>query len=201
MASQMGDLKDAIERQLPVYLSDQEQYNLIKNINCQYPNTDYYSYEDRSDILQGDGWTALEIINFYKPGEKKEISAIILSNTCDISPENQRIVPANIIFAPVLRVAEYYKKLANLTQDTQKIDSYFASIKNQSVSNRFYLPHSSALESDFVAILDDIHSMPAKFYLEKSERKLRIKLSAAGFYIFILKLSIHFCRLFDGAKR
>jgi hypothetical protein len=192
-------IEDLIENHIPIYLSDQRKYDLLKNIRESYPDVDYYSDNHADGFLQGDGWTKFDVVDLFST-EKKEISGIILSNTCDIDSENKRLSPTKLVFAPIIRFAIYKRMLLDNCSATEKIDNHLLSIKNQAVTNRFYLPKSPLMDSDYVVLLDDIHSIPVDYYLTK-HAELRVRLSNAGFYIFILKLSIHFCRLFEGIDR
>ena len=130
---------DDIKRFMPAYLTDGEQTSLLRNITNDYPNIDYYYPRDTQEILQGDGWSGLELI-IFDTMEKISVSGLILSNTCDIAPENPRIQPPNIVFAPVINVGVFEEGLREDCADTNRINSYMASIRSQAVSNRFYLP-------------------------------------------------------------
>ena len=54
------------------------------------------------------------------------------------------------------------------------------------------------LEEDYVVLLDDLHSIPLASH--PGDQKL-FTLSMAGFYLFIFKLSVHFCRLHEHVDR
>jgi hypothetical protein len=201
MASLYNNIKlEDIKNFLPAYLTDSDQATLLRNITKDYPHLDYYSLRDTQDILQGDGWTGLEIITFDTM-EKIRVSGLILSNTCDIAPENPRIKAPNIIFAPVTTLQAYDQVLSANCTDIGRVRSHMEAIRVQALTNRFYLPKATPMAMDYVVLLDDIHTMPRERYLKNSSRKLCVRLSNSGFYVFILKLSIHFCRLTDGVNR
>ena len=48
-------------------------------------------------------------------------------------------------------------------------------------------------------LLDDLHSMPIELHGQAAEKLFT--LSMAGFYLFVLKLSVHFCRLHENVDR
>ncbi|MGZ5601252.1 MAG: hypothetical protein ACXWFX_11735, partial [Methylobacter sp.] len=57
------------------------------------------------------------------------------------------------------------------------------------------------LESDHIVLLDDLHTLPVKLFCEKNDREKQFTLSQAGFYLFLFKLSIHFCRFHENVLR
>ena len=82
---------DAIKDHIPYYLTEDQRVGLVKALS-DFPNHfNYYSIAGQHghDVLQGDGWTNLQVIQF---GENKQapILGIVMSNTCDVSPENRR---------------------------------------------------------------------------------------------------------------
>jgi hypothetical protein len=201
MASPHSDTLENIKQFLPAYLTDSERASLLRNITKDYPNLDYYSSRDTVDILQGDGWADLEIITFDTM-ERINVSGLILSNTCDIATENTRqFNKPNIIFAPVTTAQAYELELSNNCSDAKRVSSHMDAIRAQALTNRFYLPKTTSMPRDYVVLLDDIHTIPRDYYLKKNSRKLWVRLSNAGFYVFILKLSMHFCRLTDTVNR
>lgn len=71
----------------------------------------------------------------------------------------------------------------------------------QITTELFYLPRGSNLDDDYVALLDDIHTAPfPQFQRQKDKQKL-FTLSQVGFYLFLFKLSIHFCRFHENIDR
>lgn len=73
-------------------------------------STNYHTVLWEDEILQGDAWNRFEVFNF-ESGKRKEIKGIILSNSCDISSDNQRDLPVNLTFAPVMNLENLKKKL------------------------------------------------------------------------------------------
>lgn len=194
-------LLDNINTIIPDYLYLSPQYEKIKNLRKLYPNIDYYSDEDRTDILQGDGWTRLGITDIRYPSQVKTVTGLVLSNTCDIAAGNDRLMPAKIVFTPIVKLNEYESCLLSGGNILEKVKNHILAIKNQEVSNRFFLPQAQSLDSEYVALFDDAHSLPLDFYLQQPDKKAYIALSDNGFYLFMIKLAIHFCRLFDGVER
>ncbi|MYB00759.1 hypothetical protein F4X90_13945 [Candidatus Poribacteria bacterium] len=194
---------ERLRNQIPFYLTAKpEQKELLHNLESLIRGTNkgYYisAARDVSDdaVLQGDGRNGLQLYSF-EDGKKHEVRGIVLSNTCDISTDNERVWVPRIIFAPIVKLSaiEARFKVHQLAEDA--IKSRIKSIKNQSVTNIFYLPSGARLDEDHVVLLDDLHSMPAG---KLSGEKL-FTLSMAGFYLFSFKLSIHFCRLQENIDR
>jgi hypothetical protein len=154
----------------------------------------------QQEMLQGDGWQRLQLRNF-ETGERIFINGVVLSNTCDVSPDNQRDLPVRIIFAPLIPLAAYVSMLEKAGVQKVSIDSKVDAIRRQKVTSLFYTPTGSGLTSEHIVVLDDVHSMPAAVYeSDKSNGKI-FTLSQAGFYLLILKLSIHFCRFHENVAR
>lgn len=190
---------ESIGTQIPYYLTQKSKENLVQALKS-FPNFfDYYIDLYPTDILQGDGWSKLEVIRF-EDGDRKEIKGIILSNSCDISVENKRDLPPKISFAPIIKLSKYAEMLVSKGFLQQKIDSRLQSIRVQQTSNMFFLPKGGKLEEDYVALLDDVHTMPFKVFEPKTREK-QFTLSQVGFYLFLLKLSVHFCRFHEEIER
>lgn len=190
--------QESIQNQIPSYLTREAKTNLIKALN-DFPKINYYTNINLNGYLQGDGWPAFEIISF-ETQEKKSVRGIILSNSCDIDSENKRDFPVKINFAPIIRLDNYLSKLKAASLDKEKIQNKENSIRKQLVSSLFYLPQGERLETDYVALLDDIHSIPLSHFKQQTTQKL-FTLSQVGFYLFLFKISVHFCRFQEGINR
>lgn len=191
---------DSIKDQIPYYLTQEAKEGLVKALKDFPESMNYYTDMYKEEVFQGDGWNSLDVIQF-ETKKSKSIKGIILTNTCDMSHENHRDVPARIVFAPIIPLDAYSSLLLKNGVEKKKLESKIDSIKKQKVTSLFYLPKGGALEEDFIAILDDLHSLPANFFYSKLERKKEFTLSQAGFYLFLLKLSIHFCRFHENVLR
>jgi hypothetical protein len=190
---------DLLQQQIPYYLTQAAKDNLVKALK-DFPSIDYYINAYKAETLQGDGWTELGLIRF-ETAERKQVRGIILSNSCDIDPKNKRDLPANVVFAPIIKLKSFESLLTQANISAEQIKSKFSSIRNQMVTTLFYLPKGSGLDDEYIALLDDIHSVPYKFFYDQNKRAKLFTLSQEGFYLFILKLSIHFCRFHEGLIR
>ena len=100
--SEQGIVLESIREHIPYYLTENEKTGLAKALKDFPNNINYYiSNKYDKDILQGDGWTKLQVFSF-DTGARGRILGIILSNTCDMSLENKRDIPPNIVFAPII---------------------------------------------------------------------------------------------------
>src|SRR6266446_2339369 len=100
---------DQIQQSIPGYLTSSQQDELMRQLN-DFENRSYYTSYFPDEILQGDGWSSLEILRFEN-GVRDKIKGILLSNSCDIDPANQRELPPRIVFAPLVRLDAYSKLL------------------------------------------------------------------------------------------
>jgi hypothetical protein len=193
---------EAIREYLPYYLTEEVKVWIINELNKFHVGQMQYYLFNRyeQEMLQGDGWTRLHLRNF-QTGEKILINGVVLSNTCDVDPSNKRDLPVNIVFAPLIPVDAYIGRLVGAGVARHSIDDKMAAMKRQEVTNVFYVPEGGGLETEHIVLLDDIHSMPAHVYEEEKTKSKRFTLSQAGFYLFILKLSMHFCRFHENLVR
>lgn len=196
----MGITLEDIKENIPYYLTQEAKEGLVKALKDFPEKMNYYTKKHQDELLQGDGWNSLDIIN-VETAERKSIKGIILSNSCDISPENTREIPARIVFAPIIPLSLYEDLLAKSGIDLNKVSSKVSSIKLQKVTSLFYLPKGGCLASDHIAALDDLHTLPVQRFCKKTDREKQFTLSQAGFYLFLLKLSIHFCRFHENVFR
>lgn len=186
----MGITVEDIKEHIPYYLTREAKEGLVKALKDFPEKMNYYTVRHPGELLQGDGWNSLDIINI-ETAERKSIKGIILSNSCDISPENTRDLPARIVFAPIFPLSLYENLLTQSGIDLNKVSSKISSIKLQKVTSLFYLPKGGCLESDYIAVLDDLHTLPVQVFCKKPDREKQFTLSQAGFYLFLFKLQ-HF---------
>lgn len=195
---------EQLKNQIPYYLTaEPEQKELVRSLDAlnRGAKTGYYisaaREPDADAMLQGDGWRGFQLYSF-DAGEKRSVRGIVLSNSCDISKDNERVIAPKIVFAPIFKLAAIEARFKERGLEEDAIAGRIAAMKSQSVTNVFYLPEGGPLEQDYVALLDDLHSMPLASH--KDGQKL-FTLSMAAFYLFAFKLSVHFCRLHENVDR
>lgn len=195
---------EQLKTQIPYYLTaEPKQKELLQNLEalCRGTQKGYYISAainvSPNEVLQGDGWQGFQLYSF-KTGKKRAVRGIVLSNSCDISKDNERVLAPKVVFAPIVKLSAIETHFKNLQLPEDALEARITAIKHQEVTNIFYLPAGAQLDEDYVAILDDLHSIPADSQL--LENKL-FTLSMAGFYLFSFKLSVHFCRLHENVDR
>lgn len=191
---------ESIKDQIPYYLSLESKENLVKALDRFPRQIDYYINCYPEEILQGDGWNSVDVISF-DDGKRKLVKAVLLSNSCDISPKNKRDFPIKLTFAPIINLNRYQELLIKAGLDTKQVVDKVAAIKEQKISSLIYLPQGAGLDDDYVALLDDIHTVPYQVFDAHMGKKKLFTLSQVGFYLFILKLSVHFCRFHEEVTR
>lgn len=196
----------SLQQQLPYYLTAEDRQALVDELKAlsQGGAADYFlsPYQDtfKADILQGDGWRGFQLFKF-DTGERRSVQGLVMSNSCDVDPGNQRDVPARVLFAPLVKLAAYERMLRASSIGKQKVDEKLASIRAQKTTNVFYLPAGGPLTEDHVVRFDDAHSMPVAAHVLAEDRDKLFTLSNTGFYMLVLKLSVHFCRLHERVNR
>lgn len=197
---------EAFERFLPYYLTQGNKAALKKSLDDfkSAQRVEYFlgAKEAPEHILQGDICSGLPIIN-YETGEKRFITGVILTNTCDMSPDNNRDVPAKITFVPIVNLNGYKNMLIKGGMDVAIAESKIKSIKDQSVTNMFYVPNFfNDKNEEGLALLSDASTISYELCIDKNKEFCRLKsLSNFGFYLFIFKLSLHFCRFQEEVQR
>jgi hypothetical protein len=189
---------DQIRQSIPRYLTSLQQEELVRQLN-DFENRDYYTSCFPDEMLQGDGWSRLEILRFEN-GSRDKVKGILLSNSCDIDPANSRDLPARVVFAPLVHL-DAYRKLLEVSLSAEQINNKLTAIRRQHVTSLFFLPRGAQLEAECIAILDDLHTIPLHVFQKETQRVKLFTLTQMGFYLFVLKLSIHFCRFQDGVIR
>jgi hypothetical protein len=194
---------DSIQRQLPPYLTQPEKDVLLRELSAWPRPITYYTSKWASEVLQGDMWTRLPIRD-AETGELAEVNGIVLSNSCAIDPKNDRQLPAKVVIAPLIDLERYVALLRQNQFTDDQISDRVKAIMEQRVHNVFYLPAGpgAKLTGDHIVLLDDLHSFNAEKLTSSSRQSTKLAtLATTGFYLFLLKISVHFCRFSEGISR
>jgi len=151
-------------------------------------------------MLQGDGWRGFQLL-LFESGQRRSVRGLILSNSCDVDPTNPREVPARVVFAPLVKLAAFKALLDVSGIGAERVAAKIEAIKAQKTTNIFYLPAGGPLEESYVVRFDEAQSMPVAAHIESPDRQKLFTLSNTGFYMLVLKLSVHFCRLQERVNR
>lgn len=203
---------DELNRILPVELTEQKkgrlqeglkQFSKENRLQDKY-YTDFYLSSNNSFFLQGDLIKELRFPVFNNKSrlyEKLYYDALLISNTCDIDEANKRNIPKKAILAKMIPFDAFVESLAELEVDNAS--NILNQIKNQQYSNVFYLPQSKN-KVDYIAYFDDLSIIEIEELTAlKEEINLnRIEsLDYLGYYLFVFKMSYHFCRLPEETQR
>lgn len=190
---------------LPQYLSAESQNNLFEELKSFPYNLDKRFYSDLTRVehklFQGDGLKEMFVTHLPET-EFKKTNVIILSNSCDIDIENKRFSTINMIYCPLIELNKYEKYLNSLKFDENRIKDHINCIKRQEYTSMFFLPKNDSLNDDCVAVLDKANNInPKKIDISELCKNKLFFLSNYAFYMFLIKLSIHFTRMMEGIDR
>ncbi len=194
-----------IQIYLPKYLSEENYRALLKELDSFPNNIDQRMYTTSlhdNVVFQGDGYDSLPFVNLMKMEDGcKYRSGIVLSNTCDMAPENRRLYSSSIIYAPIMDLQKYVENLQinNIREDT--INNHITDIRKQAVTSMLFLPSNSKMP-DSIVFLDRIMSVDNSYISrEELNSKRLFSLSDYGFYLLLFKLSVHFSRIQEKVNR
>ena len=197
---------ETLIKQIPQYLTAEDQKVLLEELTAiSRGGTANYLLSPARDtfkdvMLQGDGWRGFQLF-LFETGERRSVRGLMLSNSCDVDPKNPRDIPARVIFAPLVKLVAFKALLERSAIDAARVAAKIEAIKAQKTTNIFYLPSGGALDEDYVVRFDEAQSMPVAAHVSDGGREKLFTLSNTGFYMLILKLSVHFCRLQEKVNR
>jgi hypothetical protein len=200
----MTDFLEDFKTYLPKYLSTDAQKNLFQEL-AQFPhNIDARLYtmklrEERT-VFQGDGLASLWVADL--PSEKIGKSRVmVLSNTCDICPENKRLLGTRTLYCPIISFAKY-EQLVREVKEVSDPAGHLDAVRKQQTSSMFFLPKNERLGEEAIALLDRINNCDTQaISLDELVAHRLFTLSDYGFYMFLFKLSVHLTRLREGVQR
>lgn len=137
---------ESIKDQIPYYLSQKAKEHLAKALDRFPRQIDYYTDLYKEEFLQGDCWTSVDVLRF-EDGAKKSIRALLVSNSCDVAPENKRDLPAKLSFASMVKLERYVDLLKNAGLDQKQIEAKVVAIKEQRVTSLVYFPKGADRKS------------------------------------------------------
>lgn len=157
------------------------------------------NHED--SLLQGDIYDGVPCVT-RKGGELK-ISGrrvLLLSNSCDASPDNPRHIPLDLTIAPLLRLDRYGQMLLDKGVSQGAVDDITSAIRKQEKTNLIYIPAGAKVDCEMVALLDRVQSLTITDFLAAAPSRLAV-LTQRGFWVLLVKLSMHFLRPHEGVAR
>lgn len=198
---------EELSKYLPQYLSAESKRELFRDLK-DFPQNiidrKFYTSNplEPSFLYQGDGIKDMLVINLPDQGARLH-PAMVISNTCDMDLNNPRFMPNRIVYAPIIKLSNYKRMLlVNFHIDVKRINSHIEDLKRQYISHFFFLPEGFGLPYDGIVMLDRINNCDRdqidKYFLDKNRMFI---LSNYGFYILLLKISIHFTRIRENIDR
>lgn len=199
----MNNISEVIKTFLPKYLSSESTKELLDLFKTFPDNLDNRFYTSRlnseSTLFQGDGIDRLPIIDLPNT-DIKYTKSILLSNTCDIDPSNERLFPSSICYVPIINLSKYKDLITrNSNKNTTQIESHIQDIRKQRITQILYLPSYGQFEEGIV-FLDKVNNISSKS-IDRSNFSRLFVLSDYGLYVFLLKISIHFTRIQERIDR
>ena len=162
--------------------------------------TNFYLHKKTDYFLQGDILRSVRQPNWNVETHKFEkiyAKALILSNTCDMDMTNDRVIPKEIVLAPLTPFADFVEELGTLLKG-EKLERIIQGVISQIYSNVFYLPPVQSTNDDYVCFFDNVFWFPTEelntFVADMPQNRIA-SLDYFGYYLFLVKLSYHFCRL------
>lgn len=181
------------------FLRPERRAELFSELDRLPQTQSYYAENSDQALLQGDGWENVDFLN-VETGVRQAIRVVILSNTCDMAWENERDVPIRMTISPLVRVSKFIDLLRRQKVDEAVIQNKLESLRRQEISNIFYFPKGMA-DDEYIIFFDDVQSQSPKTFFDKVEKKRIFSLSQPGFWYFLVKLAIHFCRANESVVR
>jgi len=195
---------EEVRKFLPTFLSQGSETAFLDEIRhfLKSGSRPFYTeaLRDKRFIFQGDGLEGLLIINL--PGTAtKQGAGMVLSNSCDINPSNERLFDASLCYAPIISLPAYLTALRKEFAE-KRVAAHECDLRSQSITQIFFLPQGGKLPNDAIVFLDRIVSI-ANDTVDRNNLAARrlFTLSDFGAWLFTLKLSIHLCRIRDKVDR
>ncbi|MFK5975693.1 MAG: hypothetical protein QM493_04200 [Sulfurovum sp.] len=197
---------DDISKYLPKYLSDKNQRELFQQLK-DFPDNYHKIFATITNfdngIIQSDVVENIPFIQLPNT-EIKKAKVLVLSNSCDIEPDNKRHIPPSVSYIPIISLKKLEVLLNTHNKSQEQILNIINDIKKQKITSMFYLPKGVNLDEECVALFDKTsHCKRDDFFhlAQENNRKKLISFGNYGFYIFLIKLSIHFTRIHEGIDR
>lgn len=195
---------EEVRKFLPTYLSQGSETAFLDEIK-HFWESDHRSFyterlRDQRFVFQGDGLEGLLIVNLPDTTTKRG-SGMVLSNSCDINPSNERLFDASLCYAPIFSLPAYLAALRKEFAE-ERVADHERDLRRQSITQIFFLPQGGRLANDAIVFLDRIISMANDTIDRNGLVASRLfTLSDFGAWLFTLKLSIHLCRTRDKVDR
>lgn len=184
---------------LPPYLAEFDKRRLLKQLQGFPSGSSFFGITDDDEPVQGDAWHGFQILS-PSSGAHEPVTGVVISNTCDLAAANDPQPDQNVVFAPLLDVGLYAKGLLSTGQTQDQVSSRLDQIRKQQIHRIFFIPRNGNFGGERLILLDDLYTQPLLDLDRRPMQKL-FSLSNYGWYVFLMKLSVHFTRMTDGVPR
>lgn len=201
------ELLDKIKRHLPTYLNPESRKKLFDELKAFPSNIDERMYSSDIDInddiiYQGDIIDNQPII-FLPDTSIKEKRVFVISNTCDNDINNPRPTSPTVSYCPIIDFTAYINMInkTGFFKTKEALEGHIKAIKDQRITTMFYLPSHKDI-SESIVLLSSFNSLRLDNHQKNNfiaNRKLC--LANYGFYLFLIKLSIHLTRIEENVDR
>ena len=167
-------------------VDDKEGYSQrLKNFYTTY-GAQRDPYLDQGDCLDG-----MDIFNLPRH-DSRQGYGFVLSNSCDVNPDNKREIPMRLLYAPVVNLEKY---VSLLKQKKVYREGWIEAVRQQKITHLFYLPKGAGLGYEAVVPFDHMLSIDKDLIQVDTIRERRIfQLSRVAWYVLLIKLTHHFAR-------
>lgn len=190
---------------LPRYLSEVSANVLLQDL-LKFPSdfdSRVFSFTAAAEpglLYQGDGFDNLDFV-FLPKLVKLPGKGLILSNTCDMDPDNEKAVSRLVVYSPIFSLSRFKAQLV-LAKSNAYAEEYVGKIRRQEISQLFYLPAGPQTGEESFVDLAQINHCPREMITKEQVKTNRLfSLNNTGFYVLLFKLSVFFCRLQEGIDR
>jgi len=115
--------------------------------------------------------------------------------------EHKRNILKSIVYTPIIRISDLSDSLLRRGKNEESIQAIIDDIRNNHISNIFYLPGIKGMEESFV-YLDQLYNTNINSVDRDHLKTSRIfSLNQNAFYVFLFKLSVHFSRMQENIDR
>lgn len=156
---------------------------------------DSYHSKLQKHWCQGDGVKDLAILPSRRKG-----NAMLITNTCDMDVRNENLFPPSVTCAPVIQCTKIKSLLQKRGIPKVKIDGFFEAVKSQQKTTFMYLPPKRGLKESIV-FLDRAFPCKRSDIGETPVGRRLFSLRNSSFYLFLFKISVHFCRIQEKIDR
>lgn len=184
---------------LPFYLTEDQKVGLADAVKDFSGKSNIYTQALQDEVLQGDCWQNVPFIDIT--GRSGLLNVMLLSNSCDIDQGNDRDLPVNVTYAPLVELSKYEAALEAAKVPEAKLREKVAAIRAQKITSLIYLPALLPGAVERIVQLDKAMSVPYKVFEGQADKRKLFSLNQLGFYLLSFKLSIHFCRMHERVDR